>query len=75
MCLAIPMQVISVDGFMARCQAGGIERDVSLFMLQDEAVRSGDFVLVHVGYAIQKVAPQQAVEAWQLHEQMRRGDA
>lgn len=66
MCLAIPMQVRSVEGFRARCEARGIEREVSLFMLQGEPVGPGDYVLVHVGYAIQKIAPQEASSAWQL---------
>lgn len=74
-CLAIPMQVLSVDGFMARCHAGGIERDVSLFLLQDEPVHAGDYVMVHVGYAIQKVAPQQALSAWELHTRMLNSNA
>ncbi len=38
-CLAIPMQILAVDGFMARCHAGGIERDVSLFLLQSEPLQ------------------------------------
>ena len=54
MCLAIPMQVTMIDGFNAKCEAKGIERDASLFMLQQESVSIGDFVLIHVGYAIQK---------------------
>ena len=70
MCLAIPMQVIEVDGFQARCAAKGVERDVNLFMLQDETVHPGEFVLVHVGYAIQKVSPQEARSAWELFDQM-----
>jgi hydrogenase expression/formation protein HypC len=70
MCLAIPMQVRSVAGFSARCEAKGIERDVSLFMLQGEAVGEGDFVLVHVGYAIQKIDPQDASSRWELLDEM-----
>lgn len=70
MCLAIPMQVIALEGAMARCSAKGVERDVSLFLLQDEAVVPGDFVMVHVGYAIQKVAEPEARSAWDLYEQM-----
>jgi hydrogenase expression/formation protein HypC len=70
MCLAIPMQVIEVNGAMARCSARGIERDVSLFLLQEEPVVPGDFVMVHVGYAIQKVAEPEARTAWALYEQM-----
>ena len=35
-CLGIPMQVVAIDGYLARCTAKGVERDVSLFLLQDE---------------------------------------
>ena len=38
MCLAIPMQIVEINGYMARCHAKGIERDISLFMLQDETL-------------------------------------
>jgi hydrogenase expression/formation protein HypC len=70
MCLAIPMQIESVDGFMARCQAKGIYRDVSLFMMQDEPPKVGDYVMVHVGYAIQKVTESDARSAWELFDQI-----
>lgn len=70
MCLGIPMEVVALDGHRARCSAQGVEREVSLFMLQDEPVAVGDFVLVHVGYAIQKMTPQQARSTWELYDQM-----
>ena len=70
MCLGIPMQIKEIDGFVARCEAKGVERDVSLFMLQHEQVATGDFVVVHVGYAIQKVSPQEARSAWEIYDQM-----
>ncbi len=70
MCLAIPMQVVEVSGYNARCQARGIERDVSLFLLQDEAVAPGDFVMVHVGHAIQKMSAEHAASAWELYDDM-----
>ena len=53
MCLAIPMQITNINGFNARCAAKGVERDVSLFLLQGEMLQEGDYVLIHVGYAIQ----------------------
>ncbi len=71
MCLAIPMRIEAIDGFSARCSAAGVEREVNLFMLQGQMVVPGDYVMVHVGYAIQKVAPQLAEESRQLHQQMR----
>ena len=70
MCLAVPMKISAIDGYTARCEAKGIERDVSLFMLQLDEVAVGDYVLVHVGYAIQKVSADEAAEAWQLFDQI-----
>ena len=70
MCLAIPMQVVAVDGFTARCAAKGVERDVSLFLMQDDPVAPGDYVMVHVGYAIQKVAEADALSSWELFDEI-----
>ena len=70
MCLGIPMQIKQIDGFNARCEAKGIERDVSLFMLQHESLQPDDFVVVHVGYAIQKVTPQEAHSAWEIYDEL-----
>lgn len=70
MCLAIPMQIKRIDGFNARCEAKGVEREVSLFMMQDETLAPGDYVMVHVGYAIQKVSPQEARSSWELFDQI-----
>lgn len=70
MCLGIPMQIKSIEGFTARCEAKGVERDVSLFMMQDEALAIDDFVVVHVGYAIQKISAEEAQTAWELYDQM-----
>ena len=70
MCLGIPMQVVAVDGFLARCEAKGVQRDVSLFMMQDEKVDVGEYVMVHVGYAIQKMTEQDARSAWEIYDQM-----
>lgn len=64
------MQIKSIDGFMARCEAKGVERDVSLFMMQDDELVVDDFIVVHVGYAIQKISPQEAQTAWQIYDEM-----
>ena len=70
MCLTIPMQVVALDGFTARCQAKGVERDVSLFMLQHEPVQLGDYLIVHLGYAVQKVSEEAALLSWSLFDQI-----
>lgn len=74
MCLGIPMQIREIDGYNARCEARGVERDVSLFMLQHEPLEIGDHVVVHVGYAIQKITPGEARSAWEIYDQMLAGD-
>jgi len=70
MCLGIPMQIMEINGYSARCEAKGVERDISLFMLQDETVQPGDFVMVHVGYAIQKITEQDARSSWELFDEI-----
>ena len=70
MCLGIPMQIKAIEGYTARCEAKGVERDVNLFMMQEEALSIDDFVVVHVGYAIQKITPEEARSAWELYDQM-----
>lgn len=74
MCLGIPMQIKSIDGYTANCEAKGVHRDVSLFMLQDEAFQVDDFVVVHVGYAIQKITPAEARTAWEMYDLMLSGE-
>lgn len=70
MCLGIPMQIVSIDNYNARCTARGVMREVSLFMLQDESIVVGDFVMVHVGYALQKMSEQEAHSTWELLDEL-----
>ncbi len=67
------MRVMEVDGHVARCEAKGVERDVNVFLLHDAGVERGDFVLVHVGYAIQKITEGEARTAWELVDEMLAG--
>lgn len=64
------MQIKEIDGFVARCEAKGVTREVSLFMLQDEAIEPDDYVMVHVGYALQKMTEHEARSAWEVYDQM-----
>ena len=74
MCLAVPMKIIAIDGHEARCVARGVERKVSLFMMGESAVAVGDWVLVHVGYALQSMSEAEALETWDLFDQMMDGE-
>ena len=53
MCLAFPAKILKVDGAIAKVERKGVERDVSLMLLPDAKV--GDYVLVHAGFAMEKV--------------------
>ena len=75
MCLGIPMQITTIDRFIARCHAKGVERDVNLFLMQGEDMVPGDFVMVHVGYAIQKMTEQEARSAWEIYDEMLAAEA
>lgn len=60
MCLAIPAEVVAItdDQQTATVSLEGVRKDISLALLTD--VELGDFVLVHVGYALNKISPEEA---------------
>lgn len=62
MCLAIPSRIISMDDMNATVDVYGARREVSLLLMPEE-VSLGDYVLVHAGFAIQKVDEEAANDA------------
>ncbi len=70
MCLGVPMRIVEINGFTARCEARGIERQASLFLLQHEELQVGDLVMIHVGNAIQKMSEEEAQSAWDIYDEM-----
>ena len=64
MCLAIPALVKSIDGYMAEVDVAGISRQISIQLTPD--VRIGDYVLLHTGYAINVIDPEEAEETLKL---------
>jgi len=64
------MRIKQIDGYTARCEARGIERTASLFLLQHEDLRVGDLVMIHVGNAIQKMTEEEAQSAWDLYDEI-----
>jgi len=70
MCLGIPMQVMAIDGFNAECEARGVKRTISLFMIGENEVEVGDYVMVHVGYALRKMTPEDARLSWELFDEI-----
>jgi len=74
MCLAIPAKVISIQGDSALVTIEDVEYTASLLLLDD--VKPGDFVMLHAGFAIQKVDAEEAAFTLQLlnDEQKSRPD-
>ena len=68
MCLAIPMQITEIEGNDAVCIAGGIRKKIRLDLITGAAV--GDFVLIHTGYAIERLDPEEARETLELIEKV-----
>ena len=68
MCLSIPAKVLSVDGDTAEVSAGGSLFKISLLMVED--VKPGDYILLHAGFAIQKLSENEAEETLRLFEEM-----
>lgn len=70
MCLALPAKVVELgDGEMATVSLEGLRKEISLALVED--VVPGDYVLIHVGYALHKVSPEEAERTLALMAEAR----
>jgi hydrogenase expression/formation protein HypC len=69
MCLAVPSRIVGIDNLLATVDVQGARRDISLLLLPEEA-QIGDYVLVHAGFAIQKVDEAAAQDALNLLKEL-----
>jgi len=73
MCLAIPVKVVELrEGDQAMVDVGGVRKEISLALVDGIAV--GDYVILHVGYAIQKLDPDEAEKTLALFAELSAGD-
>lgn len=68
MCLSIPSKVISINGDKAMVSVGGTEYEASLQLLDD--VKIDDYILIHTGFAIQKISEEEALETLSLFQEL-----
>ncbi len=68
MCLSVPAKIIEINGEMARVAVGETIINASLQMLDD--VEIGDYVLLHTGFALQKISAADAAETLALFEEL-----
>lgn len=65
MCLALPARIVELlDGDQCRVELGGVRKEISLALIDGAAV--GDYVIVHVGYALTKLDPEEAAQTLAL---------
>ncbi len=66
MCLAIPGQVVEVttaDEQLARVDVAGVRRTINIGLLEDQRIAPGDWVLIHVGFAMSRIDEEEAQRA------------
>lgn len=69
MCLAMPMKIEKIHGHSADCEAGGLTQEVRIDFI-DQA-KPGDYVMVHAGFAIEKMSEKEALENMELLEEIK----
>jgi hydrogenase expression/formation protein HypC len=74
MCLAVPSKIVSINDLVATVDVYGARRDISLMILPEE-VEIGDFVIVHAGFAIQKIGREAGNEALRLLSELVESEA
>jgi hydrogenase expression/formation protein HypC len=77
MCLGIPGQIVDIldgDDELARVEVSGVRRSINISLLADEGVAVGDWVLIHVGFAMSKIDAQEAASALAALRMMGEGD-
>jgi hydrogenase expression/formation protein HypC len=68
MCLSIPAKIVSIDGDMADVSIGGTIFKAGLHMIENPEI--GDYILLHAGFAIQKISGQEAEETLRILREM-----
>ena len=71
MCLSIPARVDSIEGDMATCTVGESSYNASLELISNENVKVGDYVLIHTGFALQKLDTEDALETLRTFDEFK----
>ena len=70
MCVGVPMQVIDIKYPSGVAEAKGVKREIGLQLLPENSVEIGDHVIVHVGFAIEKIEKDHADEIWEALDEV-----
>ena len=72
MCVGVPMQIVEINYPSGVAEAKGVTRAIGLQLMPENSLQIGDHVIVHVGFAIEKVDKQRADEIWEALEEVLR---
>ena len=72
MCVGVPMEIIEIDYPAGVAEAKGVKRQIGLQLMPEGSLEIGDHVIVHVGFAIEKVDKKMADEIWVALEEVLR---
>lgn len=73
MCLAIPgkiIEIVDAENDIAKVEVGGVRRNINIGMLDKDDARIGDYVLIHVGFAMSKIDEKEAEDTLRLLEEL-----
>ena len=70
MCVGVPMKVVEINYPMAVAEAKGVRRNISIMLLPEGEVKVGDYVMVHVGNAIDVIDEKEAEEIWKALDEV-----
>jgi hydrogenase expression/formation protein HypC len=68
--MGVPMQLVEIDYPSGVAEAKGVKREIGLQLMSENTLQIGDHVIVHVGFAIEKVDKQLADEIWKTLDEV-----
>ena len=69
MCLSVPAKILSIEGMTAKASVGGAIVNASLHLVDDAEV--GDYILIHTGFALQKISEEEALETIRIIQDLQ----
>ncbi|SNR69259.1 HypC/HybG/HupF family hydrogenase formation chaperone [Desulfurobacterium atlanticum] len=70
MCVGVPMKIVEINYPMAVAEAKGVKRNINLMLIPEDEIKVGDYVMVHVGSAIEVISEQAAAEIWEALDEV-----
>ncbi|MHB1024232.1 MAG: HypC/HybG/HupF family hydrogenase formation chaperone [Desulfobacteria bacterium] len=73
MCLGVPAKILETSGGAAVVEVGGVRREISVMLIDDVSV--GEWVIIHAGFAIEKLSEEEAEQTLALFREIAESDS